>query len=107
MHDGFGNGSLEYRRDKKRGDQRGEQNHGSDSRVSLQAVTHLVQIGADKDGAGGLSLEHNLADQYELAILKPMGFYLTGGNRRQRQVFGGAIAPIHGERLASGLVDAG
>src|SRR6267154_3969840 len=106
MHDGFSYGPLKDRSDEKRGDQGAQQDHASDSRVSLQAVTQLLQIGTDKDGTGRLSLEHNLADYYELAILKPVAFYLTGGNGRQRQVFDGAIAPVHSERSALRSVDA-
>src|SRR6202049_4842603 len=106
MHNRFGNGSLDYRRDQKRGDERREQNDGRDSPVPLEPLSQLLQVGTDKDSAGGLSLEHNLADHHELAILKPVSFYLTGGNRRQRQALGGDLPPVQGERSVGGRVDA-
>ena len=79
MNDGFSDGALEYGCDQKRGKERNQQDDGRNSRVALEPVRHLLQVGADVNHAGRLALKHASYRSYGLRTeMSPGGWEELG-----------------------------
>ncbi len=106
VNDGFSDGTLEYRCNEKRGNQRSQQDDGCNSRVALKPVCHLPEIGANVDCTGRFALKHDHMDQDELTTLEPVSLGLSRGKWSQFEILAAAIAEISSERLAVERIDA-